>query len=158
MDSTSLALPPAETYQARVDEKGRLKLNADLQRYLKDLGETQVFITTRDAKTARLYPVSVWRKNEAVFNKASELDPEATEFTNRVMKHFGGFSDIDNSGRVLIPERLRKFLQMEDTAVWLEFFDGALNVVADAQYQQMLAVALERLAPSVNKLQQMGLK
>ena len=158
MDTTSQASPPAETYQARVDDKGRLKLNADFQRYLKELGETQVYITTRDAKTVRIYPLSLWRKNEAAFNRASEVDPDATEETNLVMKHFGGYSDVDGSGRILIPDRLRKFLHMEDTAVWLQFYDGAINAMGDAQYQHKLAAALERLTANVNKLQHLGLK
>lgn len=158
MDTASQVNPPAETYQARVDDKGRLKLNADFQRYLKDLGETQMYITTKDAKTARIYPLSLWRKNEVAFNRASEVDPEATEETNLVMKHFGGYSDIDGSGRILIPERLRKFLQMEDTPVWLQFFDGAINAMGDMQYQQKLAAALGRLPANVNKLQHLGLK
>lgn len=155
---TAQANPPAETYQARVDEKGRLKLNADLQRYLKELGETQVYITTRDLKTARLYPLSVWRSNEAVFNQSGSVDPEATGTTNFVMKHFGGYSDVDGSGRVLIPERLRKHLQIEDTPVWLQCAEGGINVIGDAQYQQMLAVYLEKFNGSVAKLQGLGLK
>lgn len=150
--------PPAETYQARVDEKGRLKLNAALQRYLKELSETQVFISTRDAKTVRIYPSALWRKNEDVFNRAAEADPEASEDISLVMKHFGGYSEVDGSGRVLIPERLRKFLHLEDTVVWLQVYDGAINATGDAQYQQMLAAALGRLGGSTHKLQQMGLK
>ena len=158
MDAISQVNPPAETYQARVDDKGRLKLNADFQRYLKELGESQVYITTKDAKTVRISPLSLWRKNEAAFNRASEVDPDATEETNLVMKHFGGYSDVDGSGRILIPDRLRKFLQMEDTAVWLQFYDGAINAMGDAQYQHKLAAALERLTANVNKLQHLGLK
>ncbi len=158
MEASHNVVPPAETYQARVDEKGRLKLNADFQRYLKDLSETQVYITTKDAKTIRIYPLSLWRKNETVFNRAAELDPEASEDISLVMKHFGGFSDVDGSGRILIPERLRKFLQIEDTPVWLQAYDGAINVMSDAQYQQKLAAALERLSTNVHKLQQLGLK
>lgn len=158
MESASPMNPPAETYQGRVSEKGQLKLNADFQRFLKSLGEDRVFITTKDAKSIRIYPLSVWQKNESVFNHASQVDAAAAEEASLVMKHFGGYSDVDSSGRVLIPERLRKFLQIEDSPVWLQYYDGAINVMSDAQYQQKLAAALERLSGNINKLQPLGLK
>jgi MraZ protein len=59
--------PPRGTYQARVDEKGRLKLPAVFQQYLTDLGETKVFVTSLDVRIARIYPISVWKENEILF-------------------------------------------------------------------------------------------
>src|SRR5579885_3631556 len=69
---------PRGIYQARVDEKGRLKLPVDMQQLLNASGEQKVFITSLDEVTARIYPIAVWRKNEMILAEATE-DPETAE-------------------------------------------------------------------------------
>ena len=59
--------PPHSIAQARVDEKGRLKLPSEFLEYLKKLGVDKVFITTLDRQLARIYPISVWKANENLF-------------------------------------------------------------------------------------------
>ena len=65
--------PPHSIAQARVDEKGRLKLPAEFLEYLKKLGVDKVFITTLDRQLARIYPISVWKANENLFADAGDL-------------------------------------------------------------------------------------
>lgn len=59
--------PPHSIIQARVDDKGRLKLPAEFWEYLKQLGVEKVFITTVDLQLARIYPIPVWKSNENFF-------------------------------------------------------------------------------------------
>ena len=65
--------PPHSIAQARVDEKGRLKLPSEFLEYLKKLGVDKVFITTLDRELARIYPISVWKANENFFANAGDL-------------------------------------------------------------------------------------
>ena len=46
---------PRGIYPARVDEKGRLKLPADFQRFLQESGATKVFITSFDELTVSIF-------------------------------------------------------------------------------------------------------
>ena len=71
--------PPHSIAQARVDDKGRLKLPAEFLEYLKKLGVDKVFITTVDRELARIYPISVWKANEFLFANAGDLAEVAGE-------------------------------------------------------------------------------
>src|SRR5712691_11802743 len=104
--------PPHSIAQARVDDKGRLKLPSEFLEYLKKLGVDKVFITTMDLELARIYPISVWKSNENLFANAGDL-AEMAEDVAYIAKYYGGDSEIDPQGRVLIPVELRKALDLE---------------------------------------------
>ena len=53
-------------YPARLDEKGRLKLPVEFQRYLAGLPEKKLFVTSKDRRMATVYPIGIWRENEKV--------------------------------------------------------------------------------------------
>ena len=67
-----MAEPPHSIAQASVDEKGRLKLPAEFLEYLEALKVTKVFITTFDQRQARIYPIAVWKVNEALFENSAD--------------------------------------------------------------------------------------
>ena len=59
--------PPRGMYAARVDDKGRVKMPVDFQRYFEELAEGKFFITSLDRRIGQVYPLSVWRQNEEFF-------------------------------------------------------------------------------------------
>src|SRR4029077_17535746 len=93
---------PHSIAQASVDEKGRLKLPAEFVEYLESIKVTKVFITTFDLRQARIYPMSVWKVNEALFENSGE-NAAAAERLAFLAKVYGGDAGIDKSGRVLLP-------------------------------------------------------
>ena len=119
--------PPHSIAQARIDDKGRLKLPAEFLEYLKKLGVDKVFITTMDRELARIYPISVWKANEILFANAGDL-AELAEDVAYVAKFFGGDSEIDAQGRVLMPAALRRELELESQTVFLDCYNGRINV------------------------------
>jgi MraZ protein len=149
--------PPRGTYQARVDEKGRLKLPAVFQQYLTDLGETKVFVTSLDVRIARIYPISVWKENEILFEAASD-DPEAVEDVAFIANDLGADSDIDSQGRVLVPTELRRMLGIENQPVWLDCYKGRINVYGKDVYEQRKARALTNSGDKLKALERRGLK
>ena len=149
--------PPRGFHQARVDEKGRLKLPAVFQQYLGDLGEKQVFITTLDLRTVRLYRSSLWKENENLFENAGD-DAENADAVAFLSKHYGADSELDGQGRVLVPQELRKDLQVENQPVWLGYDRGAIEVYGEAIYQQKLADSKSKIATAVGALRKKGLK
>ena len=149
--------PPRGSFQARVDEKGRLKLPAVFLQYLSDLGEPKVFITSLDTITGRVYPISVWKDNEALFESTAE-EPEAAADVAWVANHFGADSDIDGQGRVLMPTDLRRHLKIENESVWLDCYKGRINVYSTAEYEQRKVRALANIGEKLKALERRGLK
>jgi MraZ protein len=137
--------PPRGSFQAKVDEKGRLKLPSIMQQYLAGLGESKVFITTTDIRTARIYPISVWKENEILFERPSE-NAEALADLAFIANHYGADSEIDGQGRVLVPTELRRELNMENQPVHLECFKGGINIYNKSEYDQKLEKSRQDLA------------
>ena len=59
-------------YPGRLDEKGRLKVPAALQKYFESLAEKKLFVTSLDKRTAAIYPIAVWRTIEEFFDNQKE--------------------------------------------------------------------------------------
>lgn len=154
---TAVVEPPRGFHQARIDEKGRLKLPAVIQQYLGELREQQVFITTLDLRTARLYPRSVWKENEILFENAGE-DADNAEAVSFLSKHYGADSELDGQGRVLIPQELRRELGIEGQTVFLGYDRGAVEVYGEAMYTQKLAASKASIPAAVSALKKRGLK
>ena len=148
---------PRGVFSGRVDEKGRLKLPSDIQQYLSRLGETKVFVTTLDGSITRLYPISVWRANEFLFDNAGD-EAEAAEAISLIANHYGADSEIDNQGRVLVPTELRRELGIENQTVYLECYKGRINVYGKEMYEQRVAAARVNLPDKLKALERKGLK
>jgi len=149
--------PPRGNYPARVDEKGRLKLPAVVHQYLNQLGEEKVFITSLDLRTARIYPISVWKQNEDLFELASD-DPQAAEDIAFIANHLGADTEVDGQGRVLMPQELRQALKMENQPVWLACYKGRINVYAKDVYEERRVRAMTNLEQKLVTLEKRGLK
>ncbi|MEO8049332.1 MAG: hypothetical protein ABI833_02860 [Acidobacteriota bacterium] len=149
--------PPHSIAQARVDDKGRLKLPSEFLEYLKKLGVDKVFITSLDREVARIYPIPVWKGNENFFGNAGDL-AELAEDVAYVAKYFGGDSEIDGQGRVLLPAALRRELSLESQPVFLDCYNGRINVAGKNVHEERLHRALANLGEKVKTLEKKGLK
>jgi len=149
--------PPHSIAQARVDDKGRLKLPAEFWEYLKQLGVEKVFITTIDLRLARIYPIPLWKSNENLFANAGDL-AELAEDVAYIAKYFGGDSEIDAQGRVLMPAALRKELSLESQPVWLDCYNGRINVAGKEIHEERFHRAMANLGEEVKTLATKGLK
>ncbi len=154
--------PPTEIFQARVDEKGRLKLPADIQRYLNEVfvlegSAPKVFITSLDRRTVRIYPTSVWKQNELLLEQDTDASEDA-EYMVFMAKDLGGTSEIDGQGRVLVPAALRKLLSLENEPVWLNCYKSRINMLGKAVYEEMQAKYMENTVERLRKFERKGLK
>jgi MraZ protein len=151
------AEPPLGIFQARCDDKGRLKLPTNFLEYLKALGVEKVFITSVDMKLARIYPRKVWESNQNLFESAGE-DAEIAQDVALIANLYGADSDIDAQGRVLIPTDLRRMLEIEAAPVWLDFYNGRINVVSKSAHEERVQRAKVNLADKVKALEKKGFK
>ena len=146
---------PLSIAKTSVDDKGRLKLPADFLAYLKALKVDKVFITTIDLQLARIYPLSVWMSNENFFENAGELASEAEE-VSIIAKTYGGHAEIDSQGRVLMPSELRRLLELESEPVWIDFYNGAINVANRKVHEERMQRAKVNLGDKVKTLRKTG--
>ncbi len=154
---TALTDPPRGAHEASVDAKGRLKLPSVFLKYLESFGDKRVFVTSLDAHTARVYPISVWKENEIFFEAAGD-DPDGSADVARVANYFGADAEPDAQGRVLLPSLLRRKLALEDQPVWLDCYRGRINVYGKAIYEEQVQRAMENLPEKLRALEKKGLK
>jgi MraZ protein len=157
----SNTVAPAEAprgfHGARVDEKGRLKLPAVIVQYLESFGERKVFITTLNASTARIYPISVWRETERQLEEAGE-DAGARDDVAFIADHYGADDEMDGQGRVLVPTELRRELKLENEQVFLRCYKQRIDVYGRDVYESRLNRAKESLPEKVQDLEKKGLR
>jgi len=153
----SLVEAPRGFVSARVDEKGRLKLPSAIVQYLEGLGDRKVFVTTLDAATARIYPISAWQQTEAVLQEAGE-DAEFREDVAFIAYHFGADGEVDAQGRVLVPTELRRALKLENEQVYLRCFKQRIDVLGREVYEQRLSKAMQGLPDKLHGLEKKGLR
>jgi MraZ protein len=159
---TPVVPPPLGIYPARVDEKGRLKLPTDFQEYLKaifmvEASERRVFITSLDLRTVRIYPLSLWKYNESLLEQETEHAEAAADLAF-LAKDLGGSSELDAQGRLLVPAELRQLLNLESQPVYLECYQGRINVLTEQVYQEKRAKSRENVVEKLSIMQRKGLR
>ena len=118
-------------HPTRVDEKGRLKLPADVKREVDELYGAQFYITSLDGKRAKLYPLKSWEAVEASLQKMSPMDPVRKKFLD-VTNYYGQMAEMDAQGRLLIPQLIR------DTAT----VKGEVNVLGVQDHLEVVNAEL----------------
>lgn len=160
MDPERISTPvesPRGIYTARVDEKGRLKLPVDMQHLLNAFGEQKVFITSLDELTARIYPITIWRENERILAESTD-DPEGAADIAFLANDLGADSELDGQGRVLIPTELRRQLKLEAEPVWLECYQGGINIYNKDVYEARKMRARENRDEKLAAFRKKGLR
>ena len=97
----------------------------------------------------------VWEVNEKLFEDSS--DP-AAERLALLAKAYGGNAEIDKSGRVLLPAKLREALDLEKQPVWLDVYHGRINVVTRQVHEERMQLAKANMSEDLKTLEKMGLK
>jgi MraZ protein len=155
--NTSPVEAPLGIFQARCDDKGRLKLPANFVEYLKALNVDKVFITSVDMKLARIYPKKVWESNRNFFGSAGE-NAKIAQDVAFIANLYGAESEIDGQGRVLVPTELRRKLEMEAAQVWIDFYNDRINVYPKKVYEERVQRAMVGLEGKVELLESKGFK
>ncbi len=101
----------------RVDEKGRLKVPAEHKRVIDERYGQVFYITSRDGKTAEVYPMEEWEKIEQAALKNPTSNPVIKKFLE-VTNYYGQVVEMDAQGRLLLPALLREKANLKsDVAV-----------------------------------------
>ena len=97
--------------QARIDDKGRLKVPNVFRSLLETKYGRELFVTSLTGEYVRVYPMPVWLEKEEKLGQMPSTHPARLRFLDRV-NFFGQVADLDSQGRVLIPARLRETATM----------------------------------------------
>ncbi len=151
------ARPPLGRNSARLDDKGRLKLPAEVHRFFDSFPEKRLFVTSLDGMIAQLYPLSVWLANEELLQEYTD-DPEALSDYMFNAHDMGSEADMDGQGRVTINSELRNELKLVGTELHLIPYKGHIQVIPDAMYQERRQAARSRAAQAITKMEKAGAK
>ncbi len=152
--------PRCGSLEATIDDKGRLRIPAQYVKYISSLGDTKVFITCVNRDTARVYPMSVWKANEAQLRNKPASPQEAAALTafEKLAQYTGGESEVDGNGRVSLPSKLRDMMGMAPkSSAHMTFFKGAFDLETDAVVQRKLNASLDLLVEGLPLLHASGI-
>jgi DNA-binding transcriptional regulator/RsmH inhibitor MraZ len=152
-----VAEAPVGIFEAKCDDKGRLKLPVRFAMVLKRAEVSRVFVTTIELESVRIYPEKVWEINRKILDAPGE-DTEAAEDISFIANLYGDFSAVDEHGRVLIPTNLRRKLEIEKQSVWLEHSREHINVYPKKMYEERMNRALLNLRSKAKTFDAKGLK
>jgi len=97
--------------QARIDDKGRLKVPNIFRSLVESKYGRELFLTSLTGEYVRIYPMPVWLEKEEKLGQMPSTHPARLRFLDRV-NFFGQQVELDAQGRVLIPARLRETATM----------------------------------------------
>ena len=101
----------AGEYLCKVDEKGRFIVFSPIREQIESDGQVVMFLKGPE-QSLLIYSMKEWEK--VLDRTKSSLD----EDQSRLFMHFvvseAGSSDIDKTGRILIPGRLRKLVPVDE--------------------------------------------
>lgn len=106
-------------HSVNMDAKGRLAIPARFRESLLSASKGQIVLTIDpNAPNLALYSLDQWEGIQARIEALPSLNPQA----RRLKQLFIGYAfdlDLDSSGRVLVPPKLREYAQLEKSLVLL---------------------------------------
>lgn len=140
----------AGEYLCKVDEKGRFIVPSPIRERLEVEGNSVVFLKGTD-QSLWVYSSGEWDK--VLERTKSKLD----EDQSRLFMHFVvaevGTSDVDKTGRVLIPGRLRKQVPMdEDQEIILVGLYHRLEVWNPAEWRRYINKTEDKYEQNLSKI------
>ena len=144
-------------YPAKLDDKGRVKVPQAFFRYLDSLPEKTLFVTSLDRRIAQIYPIAIWRQNEAFFESYT-ANPEVAANVAFNAADLGAETEMDGQGRIVFSTELRRELGIENSPVKLFAHKGRIEVLSEAIYEERRQKALAKPSDDVRTLEAAGLK
>jgi MraZ protein len=141
----------AGEYLCKLDEKGRFIVPSPIREQIEADGETVMFLKGPE-QSLLIYSTKEWEK--VLERTRTSLD----EDQSRLFMHFvvseAGSSDIDKTGRVLIPSRLRKLVPVdEDQEIILVGLYHRMEIWNPSDWRRYIARTEDRYEQNMAKIQ-----
>jgi len=141
----------AGEYLCKVDEKGRFIVPSPIREQIEADGQAVTFLKGPE-QSLLIYSLKEWEK--VLDRTKTTLD----EDQSRLFMHFvvseAGTSEIDKTGRILIPGRLRKLIPLdEDLEIILVGMYHRLEVWNPSEWRRFIARPEDRYEQNMSKIQ-----
>lgn len=141
----------AGEYLCKVDEKGRFIVPSPLREQIEADGQAVTFLKGPE-QSLLIYSLKEWEK--VLDRTKTTLD----EDQSRLFMHFvvseAGTSEIDKTGRILIPGRLRKQIPLdEDLEIILVGMYHRMEVWNPSEWRRYIARTEDRYEQNMSKIQ-----
>jgi MraZ protein len=110
-------------HEARVDEKGRVKIPADFLEQLREHGN-KYYVTSESGEYAKVYPMKVWNEVEEKLAKIPSHSRAKQKYLTQT-NYYGGVVELDSQGRILVPPILREEAKIKGDV----FVMGSLEMI-----------------------------
>lgn len=140
----------AGEYLCKVDEKGRFLVPSPIRERLDAEGNGVVFLKGQE-QALWMYSTAEWDKVLQEV-KAKLNDDQSRLFMHAVVSE-AGMSDLDKTGRILIPGRLRKNIPVdEDQEIILVGMFNRLEVWNPAEWRRYLSLTEDKNEQALSKI------
>ena len=140
----------AGEYLCKVDEKGRFIVPSPIRERLELEGNSVVFLKGTD-QSLWVYSSSEWEK--VLERTKTKLDEDQSRFFMHFVVAEVGTSDVDKTGRILIPGRLRKHVPMdEDLEIIIVGLYHRLEVWNPAEWRRYISRTEDKYEQNLNKI------
>ena len=141
----------AGEYLCKVDEKGRFIVPSPIREQIEADGQSVTFLKGPE-QSLLVYSLKEWEK--VLDRTKTTLD----EDQSRLFMHFvvseAGTSEIDKTGRILIPGRLRKQIPLdEDLEIILVGMYHRMEVWNPSEWRRYIARTEDRYEQNMSKIQ-----
>lgn len=140
----------AGEYLCKIDEKGRFIVPSPIREQIEANGQAVVFLKGPE-QSLLIYSTMEWEK--VLERTKTQLD----EDQSRLFMHFvvseAGTSDIDKTGRILIPGRLRKMVPVdEDQEIILVGLYHRMEVWNPSEWRRYISRTEDRYGQNMAKI------
>lgn len=140
----------AGEYLCRVDEKGRFLVPSPIREQLDTEGGGVVFLKGPE-QSLWLYSTAEWEK--VLERTKSKLDDDQSRLFMHFVVSEAGTSEVDKTGRVLIPGRLRKIVPVdEDQEIVLIGLYHRMEIWNPAEWRRYLAKTEDKYEQQLTKI------
>ena len=140
----------AGEYLCKVDEKGRFIVPSPIREQIEADGQTVMFLKGPE-QSLLIYSTKEWEK---VLERAkTSLDEDQSRLFMHSVVSEAGSSDIDKTGRILIPGRLRKLVPVdEDQEIILVGLYHRMEIWNPSDWRRYIARTEDRYEQNMAKI------
>lgn len=140
----------AGEYLCKVDEKGRFIVPSPIREQIEAEGQAVMFLKGPE-QSLLVYSMKEWA--QVLERTKASLDEDQSRLFMHAIVSEAGTSDIDKTGRILIPGRLRKLVPVdEDQEIILVGLYHRMEVWNPSEWRRYIASTEDRYEQNMSKI------
>jgi len=140
----------AGEYLCKVDEKGRFIVPSPIREQIEAEGQAVMFLKGPE-QSLLVYSMKEWA--QVLERTKASLDEDQSRLFMHAIVSEAGTSDIDKTGRILIPGRLRKLVPVdEDQEIILVGLYHRMEVWNPSEWRRYIARTEDRYEQNMSKI------